>query len=1333
MAEFLTSKTRLLNIAGGGTFGYDPWFSPAPNGECRHERIPGIFRVTDPNLSPPFNIVRWAPWVRCRWLAGQCGAQCDATYFIEYETGAGASPVRENLDDRYRYNITIRMTMFRSPGPNQLFEQQFIGDWEDPHYIDDAFGVVEHANYGLVWSSAFGTYSFTEGLTLSEYADTGEIPVNGPVFERFSNLVFFMEGSCDFEFGLTEQLIHWRDPDVDPDGPLPPPPLFPPPPGSLPGGGGTDPDLGGYSNCNGEVPINLSIGPEDIEYEDDGPTGIPGYQWGRDYNLMGLTQIHTGSVDYGESSLACSFPDALALSDGNCELNGTADRVSEAYQFTGDPFADWVDLLENIPANDFPVPPSASVTAWPSWRLNLSGATCRDYETGAEIETDVDHRCQIRTSESASVYMNLLLGGLTTGGADYLYPPGGEAHACMASLTDSLPATGPADSQEHFEPLLGPATGDQPFPFTHAYMISPALRSNAFFAFDPAWGDAQGRFFDSLHFYHDANLPNRSRRLQVHKYPFFDEGEITIAATHQFLLFNDVDFWALHSNTAFLAANPGYGTSGVLSIVSGALRMVISPSGFLPTLITTAGDPTTPLAGLYRLRHFGYRYARLRIKGDADGLRVRIGLGCLRFSPGFDLNPDPWFWQWGWEVETVGVDSWADVEIDLARPQYIATGAGGTVTVSAADVTLHPSRFFPPAGALTGEGLAVPDGAEVWVEYLDPGTIDIDYLEGFHKTSGDRTPIAHLFPFDGYGDSSYRYREFELPGMITVPPDQKQVLRTIINGVEGFLIQRPSSVLTLQQLWNAIYDRLDDVGESARDTGINIVKGNDPDPMTYAIAFGHQFTESIAGIPFGKYPDPGVAATFRAQPRFPSLFGYYGMGDALGGLHGRTLIFAADWVWNGEVWGNTGGDPATPVLHNAPGGAVIDSDASNDDGWYRLFGKYAVRYPYTNGVFRVGPPVPAGSLDDPPPVAAWSASGGVITYTGTGQGMNPHWLKPGGLDGEVDGDGYLLVGGVGSPRFEVVIFDRSAIPLTFAGGVADGRVDICASATRLHRVIATRGRLFHESSADRGLTWIRDPMEGIAGGLNDESQPTICCDTDNALWIWWHDDLGARCASSKSFGHSWVLGTDMGIGIVGLAKFPRAVCTAEGLMVVMAEPNLGPEFGSVPGLSFWKLYPDGPEGLTFGPAAETLPAIPVALPSLRGDFRNRKHLVYPIGDALYHRAIDLRTISIPYLVPVLSVAAGKQYVVHQLLESGERGIYLFFNATNELVFRRTDFTLSDPADEATAPVQIPTIVPPQYVGVGADHFNWLWAAGVRADGVIMVWCSGDRGKTWQLV
>lgn len=293
--------------------------------------------------------------------------------------------------------------------------------------------------------------------------------------------------------------------------------------------------------------------------------------------------------------------------------------------------------------------------------------------------------------------------------------------------------------------------------------------------------------------------------------------------------------------------------------------------------------------------------------------------------------------------------------------------------------------------------------------------------------------------------------------------------------------------------------------------------------------------------------------------------------------------------------------------------------------------------------------------------------------------------------------------------------------------VAPGKgVDICASISRIHRVYVAEDSIYHESTKDRGGLWVRDPA--VASGVAEDTHPTICCGNHNELWIWWHDDAAVRCARSQDFGASWEDNLELGIGPIGGAKFPRCCFTVEGLFLCVSEPVLGPEFGGVAGLSFWKMYPDGPDGLAFGPATETLPGIPVQLASVRGDHFNRKVLTYQIGpNTLHTRACDIRTWSPPFLVDT----ATRTFTTHQTIL--ERAVYVYFNEAEQLMRSRTGGRLVGFGDEAAEPIGPAGLVVPQYMGVGADRHGWFWMVGRRENGTVAVWFSEDRGFSWVLI
>lgn len=294
----------------------------------------------------------------------------------------------------------------------------------------------------------------------------------------------------------------------------------------------------------------------------------------------------------------------------------------------------------------------------------------------------------------------------------------------------------------------------------------------------------------------------------------------------------------------------------------------------------------------------------------------------------------------GWLVQPpLGDGLWLTREIDLAIPDYEIISGTWTPT----------RRWVPPSDFLEdplpfGRFL----GASVAVEPLDAGRYTFDYLEGYHKTDGMRTPVL-LLPFlDGYGD--FRDLGSYEPDPEAIPkPDQQQVMSWVVNGARGMTLARYSPFNDVTGIWSHLFALLD---TAAKDSGIHVVTGTFGDP-DLKMAFGplnqgdYRFDSSTG---YGLKPAMDAAYTVYGQLRPTVVSAYYGCGDliATSGGYGDTVGFHLDWLFDGEAIIQAGLPAASLKLNDNDSGSVLATAATDNDGMARLPAKYGVYLPYRN-------------------------------------------------------------------------------------------------------------------------------------------------------------------------------------------------------------------------------------------------------------------------------------------------------------------------------------------------------------------------------------------------
>lgn len=593
--------------------------------------------------------------------------------------------------------------------------------------------------------------------------------------------------------------------------------------------------------------------------------------------------------------------------------------------------------------------------------------------------------------------------------------------------------------------------------------------------------------------------------------PYFPAGTLKIDAVKRWTkLLDNTAKWRQESN------DDHFGTVTFAAISGGGIAYTAAGG---PALATTRGATTT-----YRLRYFAYRYARLRVKitggapsvsttlaspvgsfgsttvtvtdptGFVVGQEIKVGSGAATetvaihsiagsvFDVGFVVGP----WPAGapvvqvarrlrfgteslsltsptrvrprylWEVPVLADDTWETIEIDLARPEIegkLVLGPGGTFILhydSFAGTILHPARSW------------VLGGTEVWLEMNGPGTYSVEYLEGFHKTGGSRTPALVVQPLEVKGDCEDVTFYEDQP---SDPYATGYVARFVTNGViSGDLTSdyATASNGSFQGWFDYLFAQLDDAGTPptipAKDTGLHVTKG----AHAY-MPFPHIDGWEIAELPYGASYPLDTAHAFNGTLRLWYPQGYYGMGDILAGTYDRQLMFHGETVLKGEIMGNAPGGSGSAVLHDNPTNAVATTGSIDADGFYRLRAPYGVQRPFTNDM-----------------TAQWSGASPPYTYPPAGERLNDYWLK-GPFNWPTDSSGYILASPPGTtpnPRRELALVDRYPAFLILPGTGGGNPSNLQDALGQYHRVWIVSGAVAYRRA---------DVIRPGPGGAFDQS------------------------------------------------------------------------------------------------------------------------------------------------------------------------------------------------------------------------------------------------------
>lgn len=606
----------------------------------------------------------------------------------------------------------------------------------------------------------------------------------------------------------------------------------------------------------------------------------------------------------------------------------------------------------------------------------------------------------------------------------------------------------------------GPAIGD--------------LNGNVF-EVDEAWADGYGVLADSDNHVHNA------KRYRFQASPAFDAFTLDVAPSHQFAWFDTLTDWSRQTDALFVADNPGYDAGVTLAIDSGALKVSV-PTG--PALVYTRNHLIA--------RPYAYRWARLRFKTSAAGLRFRLWLDEIHPS-GISLPR----YAWDFTSET---DDWEVQRWDTALPRWLIDPPPGSHTVARRDFTdvRHPV-----------EGQQLPTaGLRVWVECLDPGDYWFDYVEGYHRPDLtipeerlDRTPLTVLYPEEVRGQEA---GPFTATGPV---PFTIHVLRAITNGVRSmdFVYQYSGSGghPTIRTFWNGIKTNFTD-----GDTGVTLTPAAS-DPTTTDLLPIVAAGDIEAPLPMGKEITPGTGRTFKAREKLSEIWAHYGMGDPVARAYGATIMVHIERIWDGELAGNIhdNWEPAPDVAVNLldnDSETVLRSAGSDADGLYRLLYRYGSADPYAN--------TPRGGTL----TARHPAVGSALWRQ-----LNAWWLQGEDLTEDKDAEDVLTDSSL-TTRLTYPILERwdNWVDLVGVATIGSGVDLVETSPGWLFRTYRQSATIYVERSRDGGHTW--DPRVVVATDAAPDAVPSITRDAWDTLYVWYQaSDLTGQGYYSEDWGATW--------------------------------------------------------------------------------------------------------------------------------------------------------------------------------------------------------------------
>ncbi len=909
----------------------------------------------------------------------------------------------------------------------------------------------------------------------------------------------------------------------------------------------------------------------------------------------------------------------------------------------------------NYPLNIRPTLfPSAEPIIGPEWAAMVK-AEVRDYETHDLIDATIVHqRLNVWNGGGSSATVEDTFGSGSGSVFEYPFPiPGGFAYyidtqsidegncsrsspsATLHSVGAPAVTTEPTATGGIFEPF-----GLYTVPFAG---VNPVGSTNSFFI-DPGWANAFPVYLRSQ---------NRNIRfLRFTMTPTFEVGTMEVAASKLFTLFDTAAAWAVPHGPAFYTANPNISSTTSIVAAGGTTRIIHAVAG-ARALVRHSGH----------FRPFAHRYYTIRYLAQNTGDRFRFGLGRLTFG-----SEAKYYWRYAWEW-TAPASGLQQVTIDLMEPTHKASVNSGTgvVTVTRTVEQIHPGTFL--------EGSAYSTTA--WIEILTLCQTDFDWIEGFFETSGIRTPALLYHGMQVRGDVN-PLPNYEATASAGVAPI---LWRYVANGARGFTIIGTGNIAGV---WSILLTYLSD-GTGGSETGFLFTSGTSPLRDNSNIDHSEDWTHWTTG-PFGEELTPGTPVAVRARRRVQNannIPGFYGMGDPVTGVYSKTNVLRSLTLLRGEargvIPGNAGGSPIS--MQDREGGAILDSDVTDDDGAFRLFGHYGTRTPKENAVSGIDP-------------AAYTLVGGEPVYTPQGELMDWHVVDIGSLGDWVD------------PELDATILDGFASWLSplLKIDIVDG-LDIANTPGGIHITKLVGAEIQVQNSYDRGFSWETVVVADVG---DEDSLPTIYWDPQTTfLHILFHsatDVLGYR---SRDNGASWELYSD---SLGASAKWPRGCWTPEAhyLAVWFADAIL-----------VYRTVFDGASGYAL---ETTIPGVPEQVPELIWDQWDRLHVLYHADDDVVYRLTRDRgswqgavVVTTGARLPVTMGEPGGTMVMVYTTAGALIGLP---TEADVITLQGGSFTLPDLGEE------------PQYVGLSFDHFGVAWLVVKLVGGTSSIRWSKDRGVSW---
>ncbi|MEK6862437.1 MAG: hypothetical protein AABY07_10845, partial [Nanoarchaeota archaeon] len=460
-----------------------------------------------------------------------------------------------------------------------------------------------------------------------------------------------------------------------------------------------------------------------------------------------------------------------------------------------------------------------------------------------------------------------------------------------------------------------------------------------------------------------------------------------------------------HTYKAFDSASE-WSSSGSFSHAEGGIRLVSSGN----TFANSVG---------YRWKPLLYRYHKISIKASKKDVPIRLYLiyGTVQYI---------------WIFYTTAANTWETKTFDILHPQKKEiTGVESGFTG-----VLHLDTIGLPFPSINGGPLRirVDDVCEAFIRDL----------KGYYKPEPTKTEnrkkILLCYPLlgtDGIiggatGIGSLGYPSGGGNGIF---------MRSIVNGARSFYLLSNADVgdgvgdgsgnsvfkggciRSKYKYYRSVLDNNFSLynpstfpfPNATNDTGLGITVADTVETKFWAGT--SRYNSNTGGKPWLELTPLSDGSDFVLQIKdnetFTNLDGYYGSGNFRTGEYGTTLSFQFDAVWNGEGVGtmNHAKKPVKNVfinLHDQSSESLIKSASSNDDGFYRLFYKYGVKWPHNN----IG--------DAPEFIKPFLSNEATLSYTSQGETMNPYWIKGSKIRTTKDSSGFITA--ISTDQFDTTPF-----------------------------------------------------------------------------------------------------------------------------------------------------------------------------------------------------------------------------------------------------------------------------------------------------------------------